>query len=71
MLLLTYVAESWGELTLTSLLGQIWLLPFLVYFNVVNVAKVNRWVVWTVTTLLLSYPNGRFPCYISNDLSNT
>jgi hypothetical protein len=57
MLTLTYLAEIWGELTLTSMLGQIWLLPFLIYFNVVNVTNVNRWVVWAVTSLLLSYPS--------------
>ncbi|KAH8668663.1 major facilitator superfamily domain-containing protein [Xylariales sp. PMI_506] len=57
MLGLTYTAEVIGELTLTSMLGQIWLLPFLIYLNVVNTATVNRWVMWLVTTLLLSYPN--------------
>jgi hypothetical protein len=59
MLGLTYVAEIWNELTLTSMLGQIWLLPFLVYLNVVNTTKVDKWIVWAVMTLLLSYPNGK------------
>ncbi|KAJ9142919.1 MFS general substrate transporter [Pleurostoma richardsiae] len=57
MLLLTYVAEIWGELTLTSMIGQIWALPFLIYLNVVNTAHVNRWIIFAVTSLLLSYPN--------------
>lgn len=59
MLSLTYAAEVFGELTLTSMLGQIWILPFLIYLNVVDTANTSRWVIWTVTTLLLSYPNGR------------
>ncbi|KAI1840048.1 hypothetical protein JX266_013739 [Neoarthrinium moseri] len=57
MLALTYAAEVFGELTLTSLVGQIWLLPFVIYLNVADTANTNRWVIWTVTTLLLSYPN--------------
>lgn len=58
MLGLTYAAEVLGELTLTSLIGQIWLFPFLIYLNVADTANASRWVIWTVTTLLLSYPNG-------------
>jgi hypothetical protein len=57
MLGLTYLAEVWGELTLTSMIGQIWLIPFMVYLNVADTANANRWVIWVVTTLLLSYPN--------------
>lgn len=60
MLGLTYLAEAWSELTLTALIGQIWLLPFLIYLNVVNTTEVNKWVFWVVVTLLLAYPNGRF-----------
>lgn len=58
MLILTYVAEIVGELTLVSLTGQIWALPFIVYLVVVNSAQANRWVMFTVISLLLSYPNG-------------
>jgi hypothetical protein len=58
MLLLTYVAEFWNELTLTSMIGQIWLLPFLIYLNIADTTKVNKWVIWAVISLLLSYPNG-------------
>lgn len=60
MLALTYLAEAWSELTLTALIGQIWLLPFLIYLNVVNTTEVNKWVFWVVVTLLLAYPNGKF-----------
>jgi hypothetical protein len=60
MLGLTYLAEVWGELTLTAAIGQIWVLPFLVYLLVVNITKTNRWVVWSVMTLLLGYPNSMY-----------
>lgn len=61
MLLLTYAAEVFGELSITSMIGQIWLLPFLLYLNIADTAHTSRWVIWTVTTLLLAYPNGRSP----------
>ncbi|KAK5997060.1 putative transporter [Cladobotryum mycophilum] len=57
MLALTYIAEIWNELTLTSLMGQIWLLPFLIYLNVVDTTTVNKWVLWAIISLLLAYPN--------------
>ncbi|KIH92620.1 hypothetical protein SPBR_02601 [Sporothrix brasiliensis 5110] len=57
MMILTYVAEIWNELTLTAMIGQIWAVPFLVYFYVVDTATVSKWVVFTLTTLLLAYPN--------------
>jgi hypothetical protein len=59
MLGVAYLAEVFSQLTLVALLGQIWALPFLIYLNVVDTSKVNRWVIWAVTTLLLSYPNGK------------
>jgi len=58
MLGLAYSAEVFGELTLHSLLAQIWAVPFLVWFVVADVASANKWVVWAVITLLLSYPSG-------------
>lgn len=61
MLAIAYLAEITGQLTLVAGLSQVWALPFLIYLNVVDTAKVNRWVIWTVTTLLLSYPNGKEP----------
>ncbi|KAK4209978.1 MFS general substrate transporter [Rhypophila decipiens] len=57
MLAITYVAEIFGELTFVALLGQIWTLPFMIYLNAVDTTLVNRWILWAVTTLLLSYPN--------------
>lgn len=59
MMLITYLGEIYGELSLTAMSGQIWGIPFLVYLNVVDTTKVNRWIIWTVTTLMLSYPNGK------------
>jgi len=61
MLAITYVAEIWGELTFTSMFAQIWTLPFLVYLFVVNTSAVNKWTIWAVTTLLLSYPSCKCP----------
>ncbi|KAI1207852.1 MFS general substrate transporter [Annulohypoxylon truncatum] len=57
MLALTYTAEILKELTFVALIGQIWILPFLIYLNVADTATASRWVIWTVTTLLLAYPN--------------
>ncbi|KAH8689931.1 major facilitator superfamily domain-containing protein [Talaromyces proteolyticus] len=57
MLTLTYASELTGQLSLTSVVGQIWALPFLVYLYVVDINSINKWVAWTVMTLLLGYPN--------------
>jgi hypothetical protein len=59
MLILTYVAEIWGELTLTSAIGQIWALPFLIYIYLVDITKINKWKAFSVMSLLLSYPSGK------------
>jgi len=58
MVALTYLSERTGQLTLVALLGQLWAFPFLIYMNVVNTATANKWVIWTIVTLLLGYPNG-------------
>ncbi|KAL2173949.1 major facilitator superfamily domain-containing protein [Thermothelomyces heterothallicus CBS 202.75] len=57
MVLISYLSEAVSQLTLVASLGQIWALPFLIYLNAVDTAKVNRWVIYAVTTLLLCYPN--------------
>ncbi|OJJ31263.1 hypothetical protein ASPWEDRAFT_187178 [Aspergillus wentii DTO 134E9] len=57
MLGLTYLSEVWGNLTLTSVIGQIWALPLLIYLNTVDLTATNRWSAWVVMTLLLCYPN--------------
>lgn len=58
MLGLTYLAEIWSELTLTSLIGQVWGLPLLIAMVALNLATVNKWVLYAILVLLLSYPNG-------------
>ncbi|KAE8441368.1 hypothetical protein EG329_005471 [Mollisiaceae sp. DMI_Dod_QoI] len=57
MMALTYVAEIWGELTLTSAFGQVWALPFLIYIYKVDITKINKWKAFSVMSLLLSYPS--------------
>jgi hypothetical protein len=57
MMALTYVAEIWGELTLTAAFGQIWALPFLVYIYKVDITKINKWSAFGIMSLLLSYPS--------------
>lgn len=61
MLGITYLGEIIGELTFVAMSSQIWALPILIYLNVVNTAEVNRWVLYAVITLLLMYPNRKFP----------
>jgi hypothetical protein len=65
MLALTYVAEIWGELTLTSAFGQIWALPFLIYIYLVDITKINKWKAFSIMSLLLSYPSGKTASYSS------
>ncbi|CAI0653399.1 unnamed protein product [Colletotrichum noveboracense] len=57
MLAITYLAEVLQELTFIAMSGQFWTLPFLIYLNVVDTTEVNRWVLYTVISLLLIYPN--------------
>ncbi|CAL5872187.1 uncharacterized protein PFLUO_LOCUS6445 [Penicillium psychrofluorescens] len=59
MLSLTYFSEVFGELCLTALCGQIWVFPFLVYMNVVNMTTINKWKAWAITSLLLCYPSAQ------------
>ncbi|KAI5456037.1 major facilitator superfamily domain-containing protein [Mariannaea sp. PMI_226] len=57
MLILTFVSELVNERTFVSMIGQIWILPCLIYFNVADTSSVSRWVIFAVTSVLLSYPN--------------
>jgi len=57
MLLLTYAAEVFGELTLVALVGQLWALPFLVLINITGLTKINRWGAYMIITGLLCYPS--------------
>lgn len=56
MLALTWLSERTGSLSLTSMLGQIWALPFLVALYVIDNTKASRWLIWALTSLLLTYP---------------
>lgn len=58
LLLLTYISEITGQITLVSMIGQIWTLPFVIYLYIVDINSANKWAAWVVMTLLLSYPNG-------------
>lgn len=60
MLALTYVAEVVGELTLVSMFGQIWALPFVIYLYVKDIDSINHWTAWVIMTLFLAYPSGEF-----------
>ncbi|KAJ5782950.1 hypothetical protein N7457_004724 [Penicillium paradoxum] len=57
LLTLTYISEITGQLTLTAVVGQIWAMPFLLYIYIVDISSANKWGVWVVITLLLSYPS--------------
>lgn len=65
MLGLTYLAEVVGELTLTSMLGQIWALPFVVFIYAVDITKIDKWKAWGIMSLLLSYPSGNLSLSLS------
>jgi len=65
VLLITYLVEIYGKLTLTSMSGQIWGLPFQIYPTIVDMVKVNKWIVWLAITLQLSYPNRMPPLFYS------
>ncbi len=65
MLILTYVAEIWKERTFTALIGQVWTLPFLAWLYVVDITTANKWLVFGMVSLLLSYPNGQSSSRVS------
>jgi len=47
--------RSFGELSLIAVLSQVWTIPMLIWLNVVDTTKVNKWSVWAVITILLGY----------------
>jgi hypothetical protein len=59
MLTLTYAGEVFGELTFTALIGQVWVFPFLLFINLVDINAINKWLAWIIMTTLLSYPSGK------------
>ena len=64
MLALSYSAEIYQELTFHSLTSQIWVIPFLIYLAITDIAHANKWVVWAIITLLLSFPNRKLALFI-------
>ncbi|KAJ5833280.1 hypothetical protein N7474_001591 [Penicillium riverlandense] len=56
---LTYFSEVSGELCLTALFGQVWVFPFLVYMNVVDMTTIHKWKAWAITSLFLCYPSAQ------------
>jgi hypothetical protein len=69
MLALTYFAEVYGQLSLTSMFGQIWAFPFLVFIYCVDITKINKWTSFGIMSLLLSYPSGMNPPTPQNGLT--
>lgn len=63
VMILTYFAEIWQELSFTALFAQVWMFPFIVYIHVVDITKINKWAAWGILTALLSYPSGRSPSF--------
>lgn len=57
LLFFTRAADWTGRLAFNGIIGQIWALPFLVSLYVLNTTTANKWVIWTIITLLLSYPS--------------
>lgn len=58
MMILTYLGEVWNELTLTAMIGQLWALPLLACMVALDLGSINKWAVYALLTILLSYPNG-------------
>ncbi|GLA05031.1 hypothetical protein AnigIFM60653_005100 [Aspergillus niger] len=56
-ILLTYAGEIFGSLAWMGVLAQLWCLPFLIYMNVVDLSQTNKWIVWSILTLFLGFPN--------------
>ncbi|KAF9886325.1 hypothetical protein FE257_011584 [Aspergillus nanangensis] len=54
---LTYASEAFGTLAWMGVFAQLWLLPTLIYMNVVDFSQENKWIAWTILTLFLAYPS--------------
>ena len=57
MLAITYAGEIFSELGLLALAAQLWSLPMLIYMNVVDITKVNKWIVYAVISLIVAHPS--------------
>src|SRR5271155_1398362 len=56
MLSLSFLSEYLNERTFVSLLGQVWILPFIAILWTFN-ESTNKWTQYLVLTILLSWPN--------------
>ncbi|ROT43792.1 hypothetical protein SODALDRAFT_393324 [Sodiomyces alkalinus F11] len=56
MLILTWLSEVLDQRALLGLFTQIWFLPCLVSLSVLP-ADINRWAMYALITVLLSYPS--------------
>ncbi|CAG9942292.1 unnamed protein product [Clonostachys rosea f. rosea IK726] len=54
---ITYLSETLKQRAYVTVISQIWILPFLIYLNVVDITQINKWVGWVILTLLLAYPS--------------
>ncbi|KAH8666961.1 major facilitator superfamily domain-containing protein [Xylariales sp. PMI_506] len=57
LLAITYTAEVLDSLTYVAMFGQFWVLPFLVWLEVAYTSSSDKWQVYAIMILLLSYPN--------------
>jgi len=57
LLVFTQVAGLTNRLAFNGIIGQIWALPFLVSLYALNTTTTNKWIVWAIVSLLLSYPS--------------
>lgn len=57
MLGITLLSDYTGQLSLTAVLAQIWVLPFLISLYIIDSTTASKWTIWIITTILLSYPN--------------
>jgi hypothetical protein len=57
LLVFTQVAGLTNRLAFNGIIGQIWVLPFLVSLYALDTTTANKWVVWALVSLLLSYPS--------------
>ena len=57
MLVLTYSAEAYGQISFIAMIGQLWAMPFLLYLVNTDLSDKNKWAAWAFLTLLLAFPN--------------
>jgi hypothetical protein len=57
LLFFTRVAQWTGHLAFNVIIGQVWALPFLISLYVLDTSTENKWIVWAIVSLLLSYPS--------------